>query len=113
MIRKYLNLKELTLAISKTETLNSLLLNPVTKSETEKVINMFGEKKAVGPHNIPTNVMREYKKILSIPLALIINIYSKTGIFLELCETAHISQYTKRRISLTAPVIDLYLYCQI
>ena len=74
---------------------------------------MFGEKKAVGPHSTPTNVMREYKKILSIPLALIIDIYFKTGIFSELCETAHISQYTKRRISLTAPVIDLYLYCQI
>ena len=65
----------------KNRNLNSLLLIPVTESEIEKIINMFSEKKAVGPYSIPTNILKEYKKILSIPLALIINIYFKASIF--------------------------------
>ena len=65
----------------KNRNLNSLLLIPVTESEIEKIINMFSEKKAVGPYSIPTNILKEYKKILSIPLAFIINIYFKASIF--------------------------------
>ena len=61
--------------------LNWLPLIPVTESEIEKIINMFSEKKAVGPYSIPINILKEYKKILSIPLALIINIYFKTSTF--------------------------------
>ena len=72
-----------TLTISKTN-LNSLLLNPVTESEIEKNQHVQREK-VVGPHSIPTNILKEYKKILSIPLALI-----KTGIFPELCKLAHV-----------------------
>ena len=86
LIRKYLNLKDLTLTISKTN-LNSLLLNPVNESE---IINMFSVKKAVGPHSIPTNILKEYKKILSIPLALIMSISFKRGIFSELCKKGHV-----------------------
>ena len=64
--------------------LNWLPLIPVTESEIKKIINMFSEKKAIGPYSIPINILKEYKKILSIPLALIINISFKTGIFPEL-----------------------------
>ena len=92
LIRKYLNLKDLTLTISKTN-LNSLLLNPVNESE---IINMFSVKKAVGPHSIPTNILKEYKKIFSLPLALIKNISFKTGIFPELCKIAHVIPVYKK-----------------
>ena len=74
----------------KSRNINPLLLNPVTESEIEKIINMFSEKKAVGPHSIPTNILKEYKKILSLPLAIIINISFKTGIFPKLCKIVHI-----------------------
>ena len=57
---------------------------------------MFSEKKAVGPHSIPTNILKEYKKILSIPLAIIINISFKTGIFPELCKIAHVIPVYKK-----------------
>ena len=70
--------------------LNSLLLNPATESEIEKIINMFSKEKAVGSNSIPTNILKEYKKILSIPLALIINISFKTGHFPELSKIAHV-----------------------
>ena len=92
LIRKYLNLKDLTLTTSKTN-LNSLLLNPVNENE---IINMFSVKKAVGPHSIPTNILKEYKEILYIPLALIINISFKTGIFPELCKIAHVIPVYKK-----------------
>ena len=74
----------------KSRNLNSLLLNPVTKSEIKKIINMFSEKKAIGPHRIPTNILTKYKKIPSIPLFLIINISFKTCIFPEFCKVAHV-----------------------
>ena len=80
----------------KNRNLNSLLLIPVTESEIEKIINMFSEKKAVGPYSIPTNILKEYKKILSIPLALIINISFKRGIFPELCKIAHVIPVYKK-----------------
>ena len=80
----------------KNRNLNLLLLNPVTKSEIEKIINMFSDKKAVGCHSIQTNILNEYKKILSIPQTLIINISFQTGIFLELCKIAHIIPVYKK-----------------
>ena len=76
--------------------LNWLPLIPVTESEIEKIINMFSEKKAVGPYSIPINILKEYKKILSIPLALIINISFKRGIFPELCKIAHVIPVYKK-----------------
>ena len=76
--------------------LNSLLLNPVTESEIEKKNQHFSEKKAVGPHSIPTNILKEYKEILYIPLALIINISFKTGIFPEFCKIAHVIPVYKK-----------------
>ena len=93
--------------------LNSLLLNPATESEIEKIINMFSKEKAVGPNSIPTNILKEYKKILSIPLALIINISFETGIFPELSKIAHVIPVYKKGIRLTIQTIDQYLYCQI
>ena len=75
----------------KNRNLNSLLLNPVTESEIEKIINMFSRKKAVGPHNIQTKILKEFKNILSITLALVINISFKIGIFPELIKLAHVT----------------------
>ena len=74
---------------------------------------MFSEKKAVGRHSIWTNILKEYKKIISISLALIINISFKTGIFPELSKIAHIIPVYKKGIRLTIQTIDQYLYCQI
>ena len=47
----------------KNRSLDSFLLKPVTKIEIEKIIKMFSEKRALGPHSIPTNIPKEYKKI--------------------------------------------------
>ena len=43
----------------KKRNLNSLLLNPLTESAIEEIINMFCEKKAVGLHSIPTNILEK------------------------------------------------------
>ena len=66
------------------------------ESEIEKIINIFSEKKAAGSHSILRNILKEYKKILSIPLALIINISFKRGIFPELCKIAHVIPVYKK-----------------
>ena len=57
---------------------------------------MFSQKKPLGPHSILANILKEYKKILSIHLVLIINISFKTGIFPELCKIAHVIPVYKK-----------------
>ena len=79
----------------KNTNLNSLLLNPVTKSEIEKIINMFRDKKSVGPHGIPKNILKEYRKI---PRTL---------------QNSPLYPSLQKRINLTAKTIDQYLYYQI
>ena len=43
--------------------MNSLLLNPVTEEKVEQVFNSLSEKKAVGPHSIPTHILKEFKNL--------------------------------------------------
>ena len=57
---------------------------------------MFSEKKAVGPYSIPTNILKEYNKILSITLGLIIDTCFTTDIFPELCKIAHVIPVYKK-----------------
>ena len=75
---------------------NSLLLNPVTESKMKNIVNMFSKKKTVGVHSIPTNILKEYKKNRYIPLAYIVHISLKSGIFPELCKIAHVIPVYKK-----------------
>ena len=72
------------------------LLNPVTEEKVEQVFHSFSEKKTVGPHSIPSHILEEFKKPLSVPLTIIINFFYMTGIFLELCNIAHVIPVFKR-----------------
>ena len=85
LIRKYQNLKNLH-QLSQKQKIKFTSAKPCHRKWNWKNNQMFSDKKAVDPHRIPANILKEYKRIFSIPLALIINISFKTGIFPELCK---------------------------
>lgn len=74
--------------------INSLQIN-LAQKKIEKIRNIFSEKerinKAIRPQSIPTHILKECRKPLSIPLTIIINISHLTRNFLELCEIAHVT----------------------
>ena len=85
LIRKYRNLKNLH-QLSQKQKIKFTSAKPGHQKWNWKNNQMFCEKKAAGPHRIPANILKEYKRIFSITLALVINISFKTGIFPELCK---------------------------
>ena len=77
-------------------TTNSLPLNTVTEKEIEKVINNFRENKAAALYSIPTRILKEFKKPLSVPLIIIINVSYMTGTFPEFCKIVHVTPVFKK-----------------
>ena len=80
----------------KNQNLNSILLDSVTGDEIESLICNLNSRKAVGPNSIPTHILKEFKNILKIPLAIIINFFFQTGIFSEQCQIVHITPIFKK-----------------
>ena len=77
-------------------TTNSLPLNTVTEKEIEKVINNFRENKAAALYSIPTRILKEFKKPLSVPLIIIINVSYMTGTLPEFCKIVHVAPVFKK-----------------
>ena len=62
---------------------NSLYLNPTDKFEVSKLISKLNDEKAIGPHSIPTNILKYISPIIAETLSDIINLSFKTGIYIE------------------------------
>ena len=60
---------------------SNFFLTPTLPDENQKMIKSLNNKKAIGPNNIPTKVLQEFGKTISIPLADLINLSFKCGIF--------------------------------
>ena len=56
-------------------------LNPTNPKEVELKISSLKNSKANGPNSLPTKILKECKKEISIPLTLIINLSFSTGTF--------------------------------
>ena len=80
----------------KNQNLNSFLPNVITEDIIESVIGNLNPRKSVEPNAIPTRIHKEFKNVLKIPLAIIINISFQTGIFSEQCKIAHITPIFKK-----------------
>ena len=59
----------------------SLFMPPANPEETEKVIKFLKVNKAIGPNSISPVILRNFKKELSLPLCLIVNLSFSEGIF--------------------------------
>ena len=60
-----------------------MVLFPTDNTEVSKLITMINEEKACGPHSIPSKIIKYINPIISSPLAKIINLSFKTGIYLD------------------------------
>ena len=56
-------------------------MHPTNPEEIEKVIKSLKVNKAIGPNNISTVILRNFKKELSEPLCLIVNLSFSERIF--------------------------------
>ena len=81
-------------------------LNPTNPKEVELKISSLKNSKANGPNSLPTKILKECKKEISIPLTLIINLSSSTGTFPNRLKLANVFQYTKEMIRITAITTD-------
>ena len=65
-------------------------LNQTNPKEVELKISSLKNNKANAPNSLPTKLMKECKKEISIPLSLIINLSFSTGIFPNRMKLANI-----------------------
>ena len=60
---------------------SNIFLTPTLPDEIQEIIKSLNSKKATGPNSIPTKILKVFSKTISIPLANLINLSFKCGIF--------------------------------
>ena len=56
-------------------------LRPTTPDETEDIIKILSVGKSLGPTSIPTKLLKQFSKSISIPPSTLINLSLKNGVF--------------------------------
>ena len=67
-----------------------LFLSPILPDDAETLISTLKVDKAVGPGSIPTIILKQFKKLLSKPLANLIDLSFSTGLFPKILKEAKI-----------------------
>ena len=75
---------------------NSFFIQPTTKEDIEDIISTMNIHKACGPNSIPTNILKNFKKILSAPLSQIINLSFSGGVFPDMLRIAKVIPVFKK-----------------
>ena len=75
---------------------NFFYLSPTCKEDIEDIISTIRTGKSYGPNNIPTRILKNFKKELSKPLSDVINISFLSGIFLNSMKLAKVVPVYKR-----------------
>ena len=73
-----------------------MFLDQVNEKEIQNIISNNTNSKAVNLNIVPTFFLKQFKNALSAPLALIINMSFKTGIFALVCKIANIISICKK-----------------
>ena len=74
----------------------SFFLSPILPDDIEALISTLKVHKVVGPGSIPTIILKQFKKLLSKPLANLINLSFSTGLFPKILKQAKIIPIFKR-----------------
>ena len=69
---------------------NSFFIHPTTKEEIQDNMKLLNNHKTTGPNSIPTQILKQFKKLLSNPLKNLINLSFATGVFPNIPKTAKI-----------------------
>ena len=71
-------------------TSETIFLSPTTPANIESLINCIKLNKAIGPNNIPTKKLKEFKTELSEPLSDMINVSFNRGIFHDFLKVVNV-----------------------
>ena len=75
---------------------NSLFMRPTDEKEIEQKIKAMKDNKALGPNTIRTKILKVHSKILSKPIAELINLWLNQGKFPTILKTAKVTPIHKR-----------------
>ena len=67
-----------------------IFLSPTTSANIESLINCTKLNKGIGPNNIPTKKLKEFKIELSEPLSDMINVSFNKGIFQDFLKVVNV-----------------------
>ena len=67
-----------------------IFLSPTTSANIESLINCIKLNKGIGPNNIPTKKLKEFKIELSEPLSDMINVSFNKGIFQDFLKVVNV-----------------------
>ena len=62
-------------------TTNTFILTPTNTEEIEDIIKTLNIRKSIGPNSIPTKLLKQFSKEISIPIEKLINLSFETGLF--------------------------------
>ena len=74
----------------------SFFIHPTTKEEIEDNIKLLNDHKTTGPNGILTQILKQFKKLLSEPLNNLINLSFTTGVFPNIAKIAKIVPLYKK-----------------
>ena len=74
----------------------TFFLTPTTKSEVEFELKQLRNNKSIGPHIVPTKILKTFHKTISEPITLLINTSFKNGKFPTLLKLAKVIPTYKR-----------------
>ena len=77
-------------------TTNNFILAPTKIEEIEDIIVKLNMGKSIGPNSIPTRLLKQFFKEISIPIKKLINLSFETGIFPDVLKLARIIQIFKK-----------------
>ena len=74
----------------------AIFLSPTTPTDTESLINCIKPNKTIGPNNITTKILKEFKPELSETLSDTTNASFKKGIFPDFLSVANVISIHKK-----------------
>ena len=74
----------------------SFFLSPISPDDVEALISTLKVHKAVGPRSVSTIILKQFKKLLSKPLANLIDLSFSTGLFPKFLKQAKIIPIFKK-----------------
>ena len=77
----------------------SIFIYPTDENEVLKLISKIDENKASGPHSISSNILKYISPIIAEPLAKIINLSFKTGVYIESIKVSKVIPVFKEKRS--------------
>ena len=86
---------------------NTFFLRPTSPNETEDIIKTLSVGKSLGPNSIPTKLLKQFSKSISIRLSNLINLSFRNGVFPNALKFASVIPVLKKEIIYNVTITGL------